>query len=256
MTITERHEHILKKINTSGKVEVPELSEQLNVSEVTIRKDLRILEDKGLLFRTHGGATKTNPYTSDKPVQVKQFVHTDEKNSIAKEACKLIGDTDSIILASGTSILAMARSLNPPHHLNVITSAINVSMELARHEQIEVMQLGGQLRHSSTSVVGPYAESFLDNITCGMYFLGVDGIDLDFGLTTTNLSEASLNQKCIDVAQVTVVLADSSKFGKRGFGRICNLDQVQHIITDSGIAPEIVQELENRGVKVSIVEVG
>ena len=149
----------------------------------------------------------------------------------------------------------MARCLDPEHPLNVITSAINVSMELAQHENIEILQLGGHLRHSSTSVVGSYAESFLDNITCGMYFLGVDGIDLDFGITTTNLGEASLNQKCIEVAQVTVVLADSSKFGKRGFGRICNLDQIQHIITDGGVSTEIVQELENRGIKVSIVDV-
>ncbi|HCD52985.1 MAG TPA: transcriptional regulator [Balneolaceae bacterium] len=255
MTITERHEKILAKLNEKGKVEVPDLSESLNVSEVTIRKDLRILEDKGLLFRTHGGATKTNPYTSDKPVQEKEFVNITEKNSIAKEAVKLIGDNDSIILGSGTSILAMARCLDPEHPLNVITSAINVSMELAQHENIEILQLGGHLRHSSTSVVGSYAESFLDNITCGMYFLGVDGIDLDFGITTTNLGEASLNQKCIEVAQVTVVLADSSKFGKRGFGRICNLDQIQHIITDGGVSTEIVQELENRGIKVSIVDV-
>lgn len=256
MTITERHEKILAKLNEKGKVEVPDLSESLDVSEVTIRKDLRILEDKGLLFRTHGGASKSNPYTSDKPLQEKEFVHSSEKNSIAKEACKLIGDTDSIILASGTSILAMARCLNPQHHLNVITSAINVSMELSKHENIDILQLGGQLRHSSNSVVGAYAESFLNNITCGMYFLGVDGIDLDFGITTTNLGEASLNQKCIEVAQVTVVLADSSKFGKRGFGRICNLDQVQHIITDDGVSPEIVQELENRGIKVTTVDVG
>ena len=255
MTITERHEKILAKLNEKGKVEVPDLSESLNVSEVTIRKDLRILEDKGLLFRTHGGATKTNPYTSEKPVQEKEFVNITEKNSIAKEAVKLIGDNDSIILGSGTSILAMARCLDPEHPLNVITSAINVSMELAQHENIEILQLGGHLRHSSTSVVGSYAESFLDNITCGMYFLGVDGIDLDFGITTTNLGEASLNQKCIEVAQVTVVLADSSKFGKRGFGRICNLDQIQHIITDGGVSTEIVQELENRGIKVSIVDV-
>lgn len=256
MTITERHEKILAKLNEKGKVEVPDLSESLDVSEVTIRKDLRILEEKGLLFRTHGGASKSNPYTSDKPLQEKEFVHSSEKNSIAKEACKLIGDTDSIILASGTSILAMARCLNPQHHLNVITSAINVSMELSKHENIDILQLGGQLRHSSNSVVGAYAESFLNNITCGMYFLGVDGIDLDFGITTTNLGEASLNQKCIEVAQVTVVLADSSKFGKRGFGRICNLDQVQHIITDDGVSPEIVQELENRGIKVTTVDVG
>lgn len=254
MIITERHEHILSNLKQNGKVEVQQLSTELEVSEVTIRKDLRLLEDKGLLFRTHGGATQTNPYTSDKPVQVKELVHSEEKNSIAQEAIKLIGDNDSVILGSGTSILAMARSLQPEGRLNVITAAINVSMALAGNENIEILQLGGQLRHSSTSVVGPYAEQFLENITCGMLFLGVDGIDLDFGITTTNLSEASLNQKFIEVAQSTVVLADSSKFGKRGFGRICNLDQIQHIITDDGVSAEVVQELENRGVKVTLVK--
>lgn len=254
MTLTERHEKILETLKTSGKVNVQELSCELNVSEVTIRKDLRILEEKNLLFRTHGGATLSNPYTSDKPVQEKEFVRPEEKDKIAEEASKLIGDNDSIILASGTSILALARHLRPQKKLNVITSALNVSLELNKHENIEILQLGGQLRSSSTSVVGSYAECFLKNISCGIFFLGVDGIDFDFGLTTTNLQEASLNQKCIEVAQVTVVLADSSKFGKRGFGRICDLEEIQHIITDDKVAPEIVTELENRGVKVTIAK--
>jgi len=254
MTLTDRHGFILNRLQENGKVEVHSLSDELGVSEVTIRKDLRILEDKGLLFRTHGGATRSNPYTSDKPVSVKENVHPEEKSHIADTAVTFIGENDSIIMGSGTSILAMARQINPSKRLNVITSAINVSMELSRRENIEILQLGGQLRNTSTSVVGPYAEQFLENITCGVFFLGVDGIDLESGLTTTNLMEASLNQKCIKVAQMTVVLADSSKFGRRGFGRICPVEDVEHIITDDGINPELVRQIENRGVKVTIVE--
>jgi DeoR family transcriptional regulator of aga operon len=252
MTVTERHEIIISELKESGKVSVQQLSDELDVSEVTIRKDLRVLEDKGLLFRTHGGATQSNPYTSDRPVSEKENIQAQEKNAIAEKAFQLIGDNDSIILASGTTILAVARKIHPEKRLNVITSALNVSLELSQHKNVEVLQLGGQLRQSSTSVVGPYAEQFMEGITCGILFLGVDGIDLDHGLTTSNLMEASLNQKFIEVAQYTVVVADHTKFGKRGFSRICNLSKVQHIITDSGIPKELVTKLEEAGVQVTI----
>jgi DeoR family transcriptional regulator of aga operon len=254
MTVTERHENILQELKEIGKVSVQKLSGDLEVSEVTIRKDLRVLEDKGLLFRTHGGATQSNPYTSDRPVSEKENIQAEEKNAIAKEAVKLIGENDSIILASGTTTLAVARKIHPTKRLNVITSALNVSLELSGHENVEVLQLGGQLRQSSTSVVGPYAEEFMEGITCGILFLGVDGIDLDFGLTTSNLMEASLNQKFINVAQYTVVIADHTKFGKRGFSRICSLDKVQHIITDDRIETELITKLEEAGVQVTIAK--
>ena len=252
MTVAERHEIILKELKDNGKVNVQHLSNDLEVSEVTIRKDLRVLEEKGLLFRTHGGATQTNPYTSDRPVSEKAKICAGEKNAIAKEAVKVIGDNDSIILASGTTILAVARHIKSDHRLNVITSALNVSLELSHHENVETLQLGGQLRPSSTSVVGPYAEQFLSGITCGILFLGVDGIDLDHGLTTSNLMEASLNQKFIEVAQYTVVVADHTKFGKRGFSRICGLDKIQHIITDDGISSDTIKKLEEMGIQVTI----
>lgn len=252
MTVAERHEIILNELKENGKVNVQHLSNDLEVSEVTIRKDLRILEEKGLLFRTHGGATQTNPYTSDRPVSEKAKIRAGEKNVIAKEAVKLIGNNDSIILASGTTILAVARQIKSDHRLNVITSALNVSLELSHHENVEILQLGGQLRPSSTSVVGPYAEQFLSGITCGILFLGADGIDLDHGLTTSNLMEASLNQKFIEVAQYTVLVADHTKFGKRGFSRICGLDQIQHIITDDGISSDTVNKLKDMGIQVTI----
>jgi len=252
MTLFERHEQILKQLKENGKVLVQQLSADLDVSEVTIRKDLRILEDKGLLFKTYGGATRTNPYTNDRPVGEKQKIHSWEKEAIARAALPLAGHHDSLILGSGTTVLALARLLQPERETNIITSALNISLELAERPHTHVLQLGGQLRATSSSVVGPYAESFLAAITCGVFFLGVDGIDVDFGLTTTNLDEARLNQKCIEIAQTTVLLADSSKFGKRGFGRICDSGQVQHIVTDDGVDPKTVRQLKEKGVKVTI----
>ncbi len=254
MGISERHKIILNKLKEHKKVNVQDLSDELSVSEVTIRKDLRLLEDKNLLFRTHGGATLSNPYTSDRPVSEKAKVQAKEKGVIAKEAVKLIGDNDSIILGSGTTVAALAEEIYPTNRINVITSSLDVSLTLSGRDNIEITQLGGHLRPSANSVVGPYAEQFLNNIICGILFFGVDGVDLEYGLTTTNLMEASLNQKFIDVTQYTVVLADHTKFGRRGFGRICNIDQVQHIITDEKTSTSVIRDLESKGIRVTVAK--
>lgn len=249
----KRHQLILQQLQERKHVEVPDLCEALNVSAVTIRKDLKLLEEKGLLFRTHGGAALENPYIKDRPVNEKELLFVEEKAGIGTAAARLISAQEAVIMASGTSMLALARALPAQMPLTVITSALNVGLELLRHPEIEVMQLGGYLRHSSSSVTGPHAEQVLADISCSKLFLGVDGIDLDFGLTTTNIGEARLNQAMIRAAQETIVLADSSKFGKRGFGRICGLEQVHRIITDSGISDPDARRLEEQGVALTVV---
>jgi DeoR family transcriptional regulator of aga operon len=232
---------------------VLELCKELDVSGVTIRKDLQLLEDKKLLFRSHGGASVHNPYTNDKPVNEKANIRKEEKAGIGQAGAALIDANDAIIIASGTTVHNLAKYIQPKGSLTIITSALNVALELLRHPEIEVIQLGGHLRNSSTSVTGPYAERILEDFSCSKLFLGVDGIDLEFGLTTTNILEAHLNQKMIRTVQKTIVLADSSKFGRRGFGRICGLEDVDEIITDAGIPDHIAKQLEEAGVKVTIV---
>lgn len=253
INIAERHQYILNKIQINGSLDVQSLCKELNVSSVTIRKDLKLLEDKNLLFRTHGGATLNNPYTVDKPVNEKEHLQSAEKMRIGALGAELIEDNDSIIIASGTTVLALARCIKPKGTLTVITSALNVALELVHNSNIEVIQLGGLLRKTSSSVAGPYSDNVLSNVFCSKLFLGVDGIDLEFGLTTTNASEAHLNRQMIDSSQKIIVLADSTKFGKRGFGRICGIEEVDHIITDSGISNHTINALKDLGIKVSII---
>ncbi|AKQ46553.1 transcriptional regulator [Rufibacter radiotolerans] len=253
INITERHQHILNKLQQKGQVQVLDLCEELSVSSVTIRKDLKLLEDKGLLFRTHGGATQNNPYTIDRPVNEKETMQTGEKKLIGTAAARLVQPNDSILIASGTTVMALAKSIQPQESLMVITSALNVALELLRHPEVEVLQLGGLLRKSSSSVTGPYAESVLADFSCSKLFLGVDGIDIEFGLTTTNVMEARLNRQMINISQKTIVLADSSKFGRRGFGRICGFEDIDEIITDKGISEHTIDTLKGMGVKVTIV---
>ncbi len=252
-TAAERHQFILSKLQKEGKVNVLDLCTALNVSSVTIRKDLKLLEDKNLLFRTHGGGTSSNPYTIDRPVNEKEKIRSEEKMDIGAAAAKLFEPDDCIIIASGTTVLSLARNIKPEGHLTVITAALNVATELNHHPQVEVLVLGGILRKSSSSATGLYAERILDDFSCSKLFLGVDGIDLDFGLTTTHVQEAQLNRKMIAASQKTIVLADSSKFGKRGFGRICGLEDVEQIITDSGISDHLVEKLKGMGIEVTIV---
>ncbi|MCJ0743177.1 DeoR/GlpR family DNA-binding transcription regulator [Pedobacter montanisoli] len=253
MTLAERHQFIINKIQKDQYINVIELCKDLKVSSVTIRKDLKLLEDKSLLFRTHGGATLNNPYAVDRPVNEKEKIQSSEKNKIGMAATKLIKANDSIVIASGTTLLYFVKNIPSGLNLTAVSSSLNISLELMRYPDVEVIQLGGLLRKSSSSVLGAYAEQVLQDFYFNTLFLGVDGIDLEHGLTTTNAMEAHLNRKMIDVSQKVVVLADSTKFGKRGFGKICGFEDVDHIITDKGVSEQIINHLESMGVTVTLV---
>lgn len=250
--ITDRHQFILQKLQKDGKVNIIDLMEEMNVSGVTIRKDLKLLEDKNLLFRTRGGCSINNPYTIDRSINEKEFINSEEKQKIAKAALKLIGHTDSIMIGSGTTVFEFARAIFPTRHLTIITPALKVGLELSNRPNVEVLQLGGLIRSNSSSVAGSHAINVLEDISCGILFIGVDGIDLDFGFSISNLSEATLNQKMIETANTVVVLADSTKFDRRGLGRICSIEQVQYIITDDKVSDNTVKMFEERGIKVIV----
>ncbi|WP_026808572.1 DeoR/GlpR family DNA-binding transcription regulator [Arenibacter latericius] len=249
----KRHQIILEKLAQEKYVEVLDLCKLLGVSAVTIRKDLKFLEEKGLLFRTHGGASLEDPYINDRHVTEKEKISVEEKSGIAQAAAALIVENDSILIGSGTTVQALAKFSKPIGKLMVITSSVHVVLELIKFRDVDVLQLGGYVRHSSASVVGSYALQILENVSCSKFFLGVDGIDLDYGLTTTNLEEAQLNRKMLSSAQKTIVLADSSKFGKKSFAKICNLDQIDHIITDKGVSSTVLDKLEDMGILVTVV---
>ena len=252
MTLSERHKAILESLRNSGSVDVGVLSQQLKVSAVTIRKDLDMLEEKKLLYRTHGGAIIADPYIATRKVSEKEKLHPELKRRIGQRAVELLSPQDALIIASGTTVQAFARCI-PNMTMTVITSAMNVVMELLDKPDIEIIQLGGIIRHSSASVVSEYAIRMLDNFACNKLFLGVDGIDPEYGLSTTHLQEASLNRMMIHSATKTIVLADSSKFGRRGFSKICDMSDIDHVITDSGTPAKMLDAMAEQGAKVTVV---
>ncbi len=252
LSIAERHKYILSVLQKEGFVKVVDIAKKLDVTTVTVRKDFKALEKKGLLYRTHGSASPINPHIADKNVKEKEKIRIKEKQLIGIFASRLIEVDDSIIINSGSTICAFAEQIEPRGQLTVVTSSIKATSILGEVEGVQVSQLGGRLRRSSMSVIGSYTLSFLENITCSKVFLGVDGIDPDFGVTTSNIEEAELNRAMMDVALKTIVLCDSSKFGRKGFGKICSVDKIDIVVTDDGISSSMRQLLEDYGVEVIV----
>ncbi|MFT4167522.1 MAG: DeoR/GlpR family DNA-binding transcription regulator [Dysgonomonas sp.] len=251
--IAQRHKSIIEELKKDGYVKVQDLSEKLGVSEVTIRKDLKYLESKKMLYRNHGSASSLSSIITDKHIDIKEKMYIEEKVSIAKAACTLLEPNDKIIIASGTTLLAFANEIDVNSDITVITSSVKVSLAMCYNPNMEIVQLGGSLRKNSVSVIGHYAENILKSLSCNKLFLGVDGIDIDYGLTTSNMSEALINQQMIDASQKIIVLTDSSKFGKRGFCKICDINKIHHIITDSNAPGHVLEMLRDRDIEVTLV---
>ena len=253
LSMTERHQSILDILQLQGGVSVTDLSQRLNVSEVTIRKDLTALEKQNKLYRTHGRAIPISPYIGDRHINEKEKQFVMEKQAIGKAAAALIHEHDSILMASGTTILFAAKQLAEAKNITVITASVSVSSMLSQNKDIDVVQLGGLVRESSVSVVGSFAESMLKYFNCSQLFIGADGVDLEFGVTTTNMMEANLNRMMMDASQQIILLVDSSKFGKKGFSKICDLDKVDTIITDKNIPQKYLDSLTDLGIEMIIV---
>lgn len=253
MLIEERRQHILALIHKDGRVLVDELSSDLDLSQITIRKDLDYLQSKDLLVRTHGGALPTQAGAlSDPTIQEKEELYREEKVKIAKAAAAMVSEGQCIILDSGTTTTEIARSLTSLRHLTVITNALNIAADLARSE-FEIILIGGTLRKNSLSVVGPLAEDVLKEMHADIVFLGVDGFDIKVGLTTPNVLEARVNRAMVNAAEKVVAVCDSSKFNRRSLSLIVAASEIDHVITDAELSDEDVKAIRDAGIEVTIV---
>jgi Transcriptional regulators of sugar metabolism len=185
----ERKKEILSAISDKGNVKVSELSKAYNVSEVTIRKDLQELEEEGLVKRVHGGAVLDHSIKFEPTFSEKADKFINEKSIIGKAAAALIEDGDTIALDAGTTTLQVAKHITA-RNLTVVTNSLDIAVELAEKQNIEVIVVGGILRLETRALVGPVADMALDNIRVDKAFVGTNGISLNYGLTTPNIIEA------------------------------------------------------------------
>jgi len=248
----ERRARILEQVDAAGQVEIQNLSGIFRVSEVTIRNDLAQLEQKNLLLRTRGGAIKQRRVGLDFALAEKQKQHLEEKQHIGRAAAELIKEYDTIILDSGSTTMEIAKNLGHLNHATVITNALNIASILAEYKNIKVIIPGGFLRENSYSLVGSLAEQNIRNYYCDKLFLGVDGFDSRYGISTPNIEESQLNRVMVEISREIIVVTDSSKFLRRSFAFIIPVTKIDMVITDKGIPQEEQNILKNMGVKVVI----
>lgn len=251
----ERRALILKLLEQKEEVQVTELSRVTGISEVTIRKDLTILQNRHLLLRTRGGAMRkpVENQSEDTTIAKKRMFNFKEKQRIGEEAVKMIKEGDFIMLDSGTTTLEIARHLGNFQHLRIITNAMNIATELMNYKRFDVVLLGGNVRVNSHSMVGPLALSVLRNFSRYKLFLGVDSFSIENGVSTPNLEEALLNQLMIQQADKVIAVFDSSKFNKRSFVHIADAKELDCIITDRAIPTGMTSKLKQLGVEVKLV---
>ncbi|KQQ36004.1 transcriptional regulator [Duganella sp. Leaf126] len=250
----QRRALILKALTEHGSVQVNELVRQLGVSAVTIRNDLSTLEAQGLAIRSHGGALPARTPPTEHTVPQKDAINHDQKERIGALAASLIKAGENVIIDSGTTTISLARHLRAAQNVTVMTNGLNIAWELSDAPGVDLILTGGLLRKQSLSLQGLQAEACLQSYSFDKLFLGVDGFDLKFGVTTHHEAEASLNHKMVERARKVIVLADASKFGCVSLHRIVQLNRVHTVITDAGISQEYRDGLFAAGIEVLIAD--
>ncbi|WNL47568.1 transcriptional repressor AgaR [Dyella sp. BiH032] len=256
LLVEERRRLIVEYVDKQGRATVEELAKRFHTSAVTIRNDLEALARSSAIARSHGGALPaTAPNAHDTPLNIKETRHHAQKLRIGQAAARLIQNGETIILDSGSTTVEIARQIRQMkfESLTVITNALNIALELSGLSHIRVMMLGGLLRETSYSLVGPDAEQALSKLSADKLFLGVDGLDPVVGVTTPDPLEASLNALMIRVSRETIAVFDASKLGQRSLSVITPVQQLHRVITDNSAEAKVVEALRAAGVDVVLV---
>lgn len=251
MRQAERLGRILEELSARGSVAVADLSERLDVSAATVRRDLEYLEEQHLLTRTHGGAV-AQMVSYELPLRYKSARRQEEKRRIGQAAASRVHDGAVIGLTGGTTTTEVAREI-VDRQLTVVTNALNIASELAVRPNIKLVVTGGIARPESYELVGPLADGTLADLHLDVAFIGADGITAADGLTTHHEVEAHTDRALMDRASYVVVVADGSKLGRVAFARICPISAVHELVTDAEANDEELLALREVGLDVTVV---
>ncbi len=246
---------ILTALQKSGSVSVEDLSKELDVSLVTIRRDLDALQTQGLLRRTHGGAVSIEPlfyepFRNDRSFQAQVERCAEEKRRIGRAAAALINEGEIIALTPGTTTTEVIRGIPLNRKITVVTSTVNVAMELSKRKDLEVFVTGGHLHGEWFSLIGPTAAQSLSHVLIHTLFVGADGIDPKCGVSCYSSDEAQLNSAMVRRSQRRIAVVDHSKFGVVAGWLICPTSDLHILITDSGATDEMIAPFEKAQVQV------
>jgi DeoR/GlpR family transcriptional regulator of sugar metabolism len=256
MTMNERHKRILDLLGAEGEIKVENLADRLNVSQVTMRKDLDILETQGLVERIHGSAVFSQRSRFNVAFLEELQTQATAKKLIAQAAVDYIKDGDSIILDAGTTTFWLAQALvGKFKSLLVITNSLPAAMELSK-AGYKILLVGGEVLSHSLALTGPVTVNNLESYHVDRAFLGTSGISLSHGYSTADSNDADVKEQMIRAAEETYVLTDSSKFEKNCLVSFADFSDIHLTITDSGISSKVFQEFQKRGIELRIADSG
>ena len=248
--LSERERLILERLSEQGSVSVGALAQELGLSEVTIRTDLKELEEKGWLNRTRGGAAAA----MHRDILERRREHLDQKNAIARRAAELVKDGDVVMIEAGTTTALVAKFLTGKRDVHIVTNSTLVFSYARMNPSLQITMTGGEFRRPTESLVGPIALQTIDRLNVRLAFVGTDGFSLERGMTTHLVEGAEIVKAMKAHSQTTVLVADSSKYGKVGFAGVLPLDGVDLIITDKGLDAAARAELAEANIRIETVE--
>ncbi|WP_378154303.1 DeoR/GlpR family DNA-binding transcription regulator [Chungangia koreensis] len=243
MSANERKSKIVQLLEVKGKIDIVELSEELSVTPMTIRRDLDALEKQKKLIRTHGGAVLPQLLIQEQSFESKLGKAIDKKRMVAHEAVSFIEEHMTILLDSGTTNFEIAKLLKHKKHLTVVTNDITIAVELM-NTQHEVIVLGGRLQNGVGAVYGPLTEQTLNELHVDAFFLGAHAVHPTYGVTTPSLEKAALKKAMINAANNVYLVVDSTKLDYKSFSKVCDLHSTTKLITDFHVTDEQVTEYE------------
>lgn len=251
----ERQERIIKSLQTEGQVSVADLSNRFGVTEMTIRRDLQELNNRGLAQRIHGGAISTdlNHLKLEPPILHRIKEQAIAKRLIAETVAGMIGENETIFIGSGTTALAVAEALSRRRDLTVVTNALTVVNTLASSRGITVIVIGGFLRRTELSLIGHLAETAIQDLRVDKIIMGIRGIHPEYGLTSSHLQELKTDRSIMGISENIIIVADHSKFGYVASSRLGPVSNSTMIVTDYETPESIIQQINDMGVEVVIV---
>jgi DeoR/GlpR family transcriptional regulator of sugar metabolism len=240
---SQRRQRIAQSLQRDGAVRVADLVVMLGVSDMTVRRDLDVMQGAGLLTKVHGGAILPGNSTEEPGFEAKLSQYPDEKVAIARAAAALVFPGNSVAVSAGTTTCALARWLPPG--ITVLTNSISLAEELRRTKHDSSVILSGGVRTPSNALVGPVADSAIRSFYVDLLILGVHGMDPKAGFTTPNIAEAETNRTLVSCARRTVVVADHTKWWTVGLARIGPLNMAHTLISDDGLDSQAREELSS-----------
>lgn len=254
MLANQRREKILDLLREDGSAKVIKLAKIFRVSEVTIRQDLEKLEKENLIIREHGGAYLKSIEDSVRSFTLINQDNMDQKAVIGRCAAQYIFNGDTVILDSGSTTTEIAKNLSGKKNLTVITNALNIALILGAEPGIEVIVTGGEFKPPTLSLTGQKAAEFFEDLHVDKLFLATAGISLRSGLTYPGLSDIVVKKAMIDAADVTYLVADSTKIGKNAFASLGALSLIDYIITDAMIDQNSLTLFRDHQIEIIIAE--